>query len=90
VFVADAALLALWIIARFTGFGPRSLPATLVHFVIACLLLTLVQFPLAAVNGSGLPATPYLDLFAVALPMLVYAFLAAGWMMRAMIALLRP
>jgi hypothetical protein len=88
--VVGAAVLALWIIARFTGFGPRSLAATIVHVVIACVLLRLVQFPMAAVNGSGLPGTAYLDLFAVALPLLVYAFLAGGWVTRAAIGLLRP
>lgn len=86
--VCGAALLALWIIARFTSFGPRSVAWAIVHVVAACLLLRLVRFPLAAIGGSGIPAAAYVQLFGVALPLFVYAFLSGGWVSRAALGLL--
>lgn len=85
-----AALLALWVIARYTSFGPRSVVTAFAHVLVAYLLLTLV-LPLAleVVGSSGLPAAAYVKLFGVALPLLVYAFLSGGWVTRAAIGLLR-
>jgi hypothetical protein len=81
--VCGAALLALWIIARFTNFGPRSVIWAIVHVVAACVLLRVVRFPLAAIGGSGIPAAAYVQLFGVALPLFVYGFLSGGWVGRA-------
>jgi hypothetical protein len=83
-----AALLAFWITARFTNFGPRSVAWAIVHVVAACFLLRLVRFPLDAVGGSGIPAAAYIQLFGVALPLLTYAFLSGGWVGRAALGLL--
>jgi hypothetical protein len=83
-----AALLALWIIARFTSFGPRSVAWAIVHVVAACLLLRLVRFPMAAIGGSGIPEAAYVQLFGVALPLFIYAFLSGGWVGRAALSLL--
>ena len=68
VLVCGAALLALWIIARYTNFGPDSVVGALVHVLAAFLLLTLVLPPaLDAVRserhprrhvGSGCSALP--------------------------------
>lgn len=84
-----AALLALWIIARFTSFGPRSVGWAAAHVVAAVVLLTVLLPPaIDAVGGSGLPAATYVQVFGVALPFLVYAFLSGGWITRAAIDLL--
>jgi hypothetical protein len=85
-----AGLLALWIIARFTSFGPHSVAWAVVHVVAAVVLLTVLLPPaIDAVGASGIPAATYLQVFGVALPLLVYAFLSGGWIARAAIDLLR-
>ena len=84
-----AALLALWIIARFTSFGPRSVGWAVAHVIVAMVLLTVLLPPaIDAVGGSGIPAATYFQVFGVALPFLVYAFLSGGWVTRAAIDLL--
>ena len=85
-----AALLALWIIARFTSFGPRSVGWAAAHVVVAIVLLTVLLPPaIDAVGASGIPAATYFQVFGVALPLFVYAFLSGGWVTRAAIDLLR-
>ena len=87
--VVGSALLALWILVRFAENRPRSLAVALVHTVAAMVLLEVV-LPLALSSVSGLPAFRYIDVFGVALPLLVYAFLTGGWATRAALDLLRP
>jgi hypothetical protein len=83
------ALLALWILLRFASFGPRTIVWAGVHTIAACVLLMLV-LPLAfdAIGASGLPAPMYVQVFGVALPLLVYAFLTGGWTTRVAMSLL--
>jgi hypothetical protein len=85
-----AALLALWLLIRYADFGPRTLVRAVGHTIIACLMLALL-LPVAfdAIGTSGLPGVPYVQVFGVALPLLVYAFLAGGWTTRAAIDFLR-
>ncbi len=84
-----AALLALWIMARYTSFGPRSVGWAVVHVVVACVVLRLLPFAFDAIRASGIPAAAYVEVFAVALPLFVYAFLSGGWVGRAALGLLR-
>jgi hypothetical protein len=88
--VCGAAFLALWIIARYTDFGPRSIAGAIAH-VVAAMVLLMVLLPPAidAVGASGIPAATYVQVFGVAFPLLVYAFLSGGWVTRAAIGLLR-
>jgi hypothetical protein len=88
--VCGAASLALWIIARYTDFGPRSVAGAIAH-VVAAMVLLMVLLPPAidAVGASGIPAATYVQVFGVAFPLLVYAFLSGGWVTRAAIGLLR-
>jgi hypothetical protein len=88
--VCGAASLALWIIARYTDFGPRSVRGAIVHVVAAIVLLTVLLPPVIdAVGASGVPAATYVQVFGVALPPLVYAFLSGGWVTRLALGLLR-
>jgi hypothetical protein len=88
--VCGAASLALWIIARFTSFGPRSLVGAVVHVVAAMVLLRVLLPPaIDAVGASGIPAATYAQVFGVALPLFVYAFLSGGWVARVAIGLMR-
>ena len=84
-----AALLALWILTRFTNFGPRSLVWAIVHVIVACVLLRVVPSELQSTSSSSFPAARYLTVFGVALPLFVYAFLSGGWVARLAIGHLR-
>jgi hypothetical protein len=89
VLTCGAALLALWILARFAGFGPRSLVWAIVHVILACGLLWLVPSAFPSITSSNVPATRYLIAFGIALPLFVYAFLSGGWAARVALGLLR-
>jgi hypothetical protein len=88
--VCGSAALALWILARYANFGPRTLFWAIAHVLAAMVLLQLVSVPLGAINSSGLPAARFLCAFGVALPLFVYAFLSGGWVARVSLDLLRP
>ena len=87
--VGGAALLALWTLVRYAGFGPRKIVWALAHVIVAYGLLLLLPVVLKLVDASGLPAADFVKLFGVALPLFVYAFLSGGWVTRASMELLR-
>jgi len=78
-----AFLLAVWADARFDGRRPATTRRRTVHIAASCILLQL------ATIGSGLLAPANSDaarrltaLFLVLLPLLVYTFLSALWLIR--------
>jgi hypothetical protein len=80
-----AAVLALWVAARFPGFGPKSLrPAALLlgAAILALQGMSFVVGPLARV-----PHGVYLALFGCILPIFFGAFLAAAWLIRVFAAM---
>jgi hypothetical protein len=87
--LGGSAALALWILARYSNFGPRTLLWAIAHVVVAMALLQFVSVPLDVIKASGLPATRFFCAFGVALPLFVYAFLSGGWVTRLSIDLLR-
>jgi hypothetical protein len=88
--LVGAALLAFWIIVRYSGFGPQTIVQAIVHVIVAMVLLRLLlPVGLDAVDAAGVPAADYVKVFGVALPLFVYAFLSGGWTTRAAIGLLR-
>ena len=87
--LGGSAALALWILARYSNFGPRTLVWAVIHVVAAVTLLQFVSVPLDLVNSSGLPARRFLGAFGVALALFVYAFLSGGWVTRLSVGLLR-
>jgi hypothetical protein len=90
VLVVGAAVLALWIMLRYSGFGPQTVVRAIVHVVLAMVLLRLLlPVGLDAVEAIGVPAAAYVKVFGVALPLFVYAFLSGGWTTRAAMGLLR-
>jgi hypothetical protein len=89
VLLGGSAALALWILARYSSFGPRTLVWAIIHVVAAMTLLQFVSVPLGLVNSSGLPAARFLCAFGIALPLFVYAFLSGGWITRLSVGLLR-
>ena len=88
--VCGAGALALWVIARYTDFGPRSVAGAIVHVVAAMVLLTVLLPPaFDVVDAIGIPASTYIQVFGVALPLLVYAFVSGGWVAKVALGLLR-
>jgi hypothetical protein len=88
--LVGAALLAFWIIVRYSGFGPMTIVRAIVHVIVAIVLLhLLLPVGLDAVDAAGVPAADYVQVFGVALPLFVYAFLSGGWTTRAAMGLLR-
>ena len=83
--VAGAALLALWILARYSRLGPRTVGWAIVHVVVSGVLLYLISAPFAVVEAIGVPAALWVQMFGIALPLFVYAFLSGGWVTRAAI-----
>jgi hypothetical protein len=88
--LVGSALLAFWIIVRYSGFGPTTIVRAIVHVIVAMVLLQLLlPVGLDAVDAAGVPAADYVQVFGVALPLFVYAFLSGGWTTRAAMGLLR-
>jgi hypothetical protein len=88
--LVGSALLAFWIIVRYSDFGPKTIVRAIIHVVVAMVLLhLLLPFGLDAVDAIGVPAADYVQVFGVALPLFVYAFLSGGWTTRAAMGLLR-
>jgi hypothetical protein len=87
--MAGSAAIALWILVRHAGFGPRSLFWAGVHAVVAYCLLRLVPAVLPALGSDESVAFRYVTAFGIALPMFVYGFLSGGWVTRAAMGLLR-
>ena len=72
-----------------TVIGPRTVVWAIVNVIAACVLLqVLLPAAIDTIGASGIPAATWVWVFGVALPLLVYAFLSGGWMLRAAMSLL--
>lgn len=71
-----AALLAAWTYARFPSWAPERLGRTVLHVVIAFVLLQL------APGIASSPAAAFASIFLLLLPALVYAFLCTLWLLK--------
>ena len=88
--MVGAAVLALWILWRYAGFGPRSIFWSLAHVIIACIVLRLLPLAFPEPDPTQVSAIAYVEVFALALPALIYAFLSGGWLTRVAVGMLRP
>jgi hypothetical protein len=87
-FCLGGAALALWLLIRFPGVGPRR-PATMIAALLAVGLLLRVTSPIfAALVGVGGLAVP-LGLLGIVLPCLTLAFWVSGCLLRALADLSR-
>jgi hypothetical protein len=77
-----AALLALWVVARFPASGPRTIRACAVAAAVALAGLRAVPFGVPA--ALALPHGGYAVLLGLVLPSFFAMFLAAAWLMRAL------
>lgn len=82
--VVGAALTALWVDARFPGAVPKRRGVLLVHLVGSLAALQIAPVVMKLVPGVGespLPATS--ALLGLFFPALIYAFVSAIWVIRA-------
>jgi hypothetical protein len=79
-FALGSAALALWVLMRFPQLAPETFRGGTVHLCLAILLGQLAVLPIQriAVDPTGI----LLSLFALALPALVYSFLACLFLFR--------
>jgi hypothetical protein len=77
-----AAVVALWVDARFPRLMPWKLGRLLVHLVLALLFVYAVSPGMAALISLGIPAAKIAAVFCVAFPVLVYNFLVGAWLIR--------
>ena len=78
--LVGAAVLALWVAARYPGFGPKSLRSSLVVLIASFTVLQVSTFGQDAL--IALPHGAYFFLFGSVLPSFFVAFLAAAWLLR--------
>jgi hypothetical protein len=88
VLMLGAALLALWILWRYARFGPRRIFWALAHVIFACVVLRLLPLVFPEHDPGAVSLGLYVEVFALALPALVYAFLSGGWLTRILVGLL--
>ena len=76
-----AFLIAFWIDARFPSLAPKSLGRALLH-LFAAMASGNVLVPLAFAAVADDPTRMFAGVFGVALPVLVYLFLAGIWLIK--------
>jgi hypothetical protein len=81
--ILAAFLLAAWCDARLETLRPASMKWRIAHVVLSCALLQLGAIGGAAIvpDGAGLDRQ-LIAVFALLLPVFVYAFVAALWLLR--------
>jgi hypothetical protein len=79
-----AAVVALWVAARFPAFGPRSLRSAMLFAGGAFVVLQIMSLVVAPV--ARVPHGVYVALFGCVFPTFFVAFLAAAWLMRVLVA----
>ncbi len=78
-----AAVLALWVDARFPRLGGGAWQRVFVHLLAALLFIHLVMPGLAnAVLASGAPAAFALTAIGITLPAITYLFLSSVWLLK--------
>ena len=81
-YLAGAAVLAFWIDVRFRRFAPGDLRWAMAHLVAATVANEALDARLGGFVASSLPHGSLIAIFGVILPLVVYAALAAIWVLR--------
>ena len=77
-----SALLAIWTLARFERFGPRTLGSALLLSGVGLILLTALGNVAQGVAAAGIPGGRFVIVIGIVLPVFTYFFLASAWLMR--------
>jgi hypothetical protein len=81
-FALACALLALWCDARLGRFAPASLKTAVLHVIASVVVTQLATVPLQSMLESGEAKRTMTAIFAIALPAIVYSFVAALWIIK--------
>jgi hypothetical protein len=81
-FLAGAATVAFWIDVRFRRFAPSDLRWAMAHLVAATIANEVLDASLGGFVASSLPQGSLIAILGVILPLVVYAALAAIWVLR--------
>jgi hypothetical protein len=80
--VAGAAAIAAWITVRFPQISARRVRAILIHAAVVTLLAQLLRFGITPPVSDSPAVQLIAGIFTVVLPVLVYTFLIAIWLLR--------
>lgn len=82
-FIAAAAVVAIWIVVRFPERAPTEFRPALIHFGVSMVGMYVIS-PILQHDLASLPQPfqLYLSLFGVMLPSLIYRFVATIWLLR--------
>jgi hypothetical protein len=82
-FIAAAAVVAIWIVVRFPERAPTEFRRALIHFGVSMVGMYVVA-PILQHDLASLPQPfqMYLSVFGVLLPSLIYRFVATIWLLR--------
>jgi hypothetical protein len=80
---AAGSVIALWLLLRFPGFGPRGLSAAMLHVLAALVCGQLVSPWMQFLSTLPAPQAPLVALLGGALPPLVYFLVSLAWLVRA-------
>jgi hypothetical protein len=81
-YLAGAAMVAFWIDVRFRRFAPSDLRWAMAHLVAATIANEVLDASLGGFVASSLPQGSLIAILGVILPLVVYAALAAIWVLR--------
>jgi len=81
-YLAGAATVAFWIDVRFRRFAPSDLRWAMAHLVAATIANEVLDASLGGFVASSLPQGSLIAILGVILPLVVYAALAAIWVLR--------
>jgi hypothetical protein len=81
-YLAGAAMVAFWIDVRFRRFAPSDLRWAMAHLVAATIANEALDASLGGFVASSLPQGSLIAILGVILPLVVYAALAAIWVLR--------
>lgn len=81
-YLAAAATVAFWFDVRFRRFAPSDLRWAMAHLVAATIANQVLDANLGGYVASSLPQGSLIAILGVILPLVVYAALAAIWVLR--------
>jgi len=85
--LAGAAVLAVWTVARFARFGPRTLGGVVLHGLAAMMLVSAMPGVAEAIAAAGFQGAGLVIAFGLVLPVFTYLFLASLWFVRLLVDL---
>jgi hypothetical protein len=83
--VVGTAVVGLWLVVRFPALAPRAIRGAIVHVALA---FAAAYFLAPSLSGLVEGVSPMAAFLAVAIPVLVYVFAAAAWLLLAIQRLL--